>query len=209
MTAMSVEPAQSVWSGSVRNLLRCLRWLVAIGATVLLTSFGVLPAHAEPLGSTEIGPFPDEPEITAWYTEMPPSDFFVPGQDGVWFLSPSGLTCGIWTWGSFGCTGPVPGLPPGESHIAWFNGNRSVHHGWTAAIQFPRGVAHRTLPPRSYVLYATPGSGETMCAVTPQGNTYCGHGEFKFITTPEGTWFRAWNDRNSYICNSYGTCPPG
>jgi hypothetical protein len=184
------------------------RWLTAIGSAIALSLCTAIPGHGDPAPDPSISPFPAVDTITAWYSKLPAEDFFIPNSSGVWFLSPTGLNCGIWTWGSFGCTGDIPGLPSGERHIAWFNGNRSVHHGWTAAMQFPGGQAQRLLPPGSYVNYATPGAGETTCAVTPEGNTYCAHGEFKFLTTPNGTWFKAWNDRDSYICNSYGTCPP-
>lgn len=184
------------------------RWLVSIACAIGLILFGTVAAHADPPDTEGYGPFPDASLMNVYYERMEPDQFFIPGAAGVWFLSPSGLNCGIWAWGGFGCTGDIPGLPAGERHIAWFNGNRSVHHGWTAAIQFPAGQAQRTLPPRSFVTYATPGSGESTCATTPEGNTYCGHGEFKFLVTPQGTWFKAWNDRKSYVCTSYGTCPP-
>lgn len=189
--------------------MQCIsRWLLTIGLVIGLMLSGATPAGAAPPDTDGYGPFPDEALITAWYDRVAPEDLFIPGASGVWFLTPSGLNCGIWTWGSVGCTGDIPGLPPGEHHIAWFNGNRSVHHGLTAAMQFPGGQAQRTLQPRSYVTYATPGAGETTCAVTPEGNTYCGHGMFKFLTTPQGTWFKGWDDRTSYVCNAYGTCPP-
>ncbi len=143
-------------------------------------------------------------DITGWYTPMSPDDFFIPDRPGVWFLTPTGLNCGIWGWGGFGCNGDIPGAPPNDNHIAWFNGNRAVHHGWTAAIQFPPGQAQRVLPPRSYVTYES-----TTCATTPSGETYCAHGEFKFLITPKGTWFKAWDDRRSYVCNAYASCPAG
>ena len=184
------------------------RGLSAIVIAIGLVLCNALPVRADPPDTEGYGPFPDMSLISRWYVGMDAEQFFIPDSAGVWFLTPSGLNCGIWAWGSFGCTGDIPGLPAGERHIAWFNGNRSVHHGWTAAIQFPAGRAQRTLPPRSFVTYATPGAGETTCAVTPEGNAYCGHAEFKFIVTPAGTWFKAWNDRISYICNSYGSCPP-
>lgn len=190
-------------------MTRWCRFVMSMLTTIGIIFFGSVVAHADPLTNVELGPFPDDSLVRTWYTEMQPADYFLADQPGVWFLSPTGLNCGIWAWGSFGCTGDIPGLPPGENHIAWYNGNRAVHHGWTAAIQFPPGRAERQLPPRSFVTYATPGSGETTCAVTPEGDTYCAHGEFKFLTTPAGTWFKGWDDRTSYVCNSYGTCPPG
>lgn len=185
------------------RMLSCCRWLVAIGSAMGLAVGTAIPGRADPVGAPA-SPFPEMSHITAWYTQLAPDEFFLPDHPGVWFLSPSGLNCGIWGWGSFGCTGDIPGAPPGDNHIAWFNGNRAVHHGWTAAIQFPAGQAQRALPPRSYVTYES-----TTCAVTPDNNTYCGHGDFQFLITATGTWFKGWDDRRSYICNSYGSCPPG
>ena len=174
-------------------------WSAAIIAVIGLI-FGVeSPAHAEPA----LTPFPDLDDVTAWYDEREAAEFVLPDRPGVWFLTPTGLNCGIWVWGSFGCTGAIPGLPPGESHIAWFNGNRAVHHGWTAAIQFPDGRAVRMLETRSYVTYES-----TTCAVTPEGDTFCGHGANNFYITNGGTWFKAWNDRRSQVCNAYGSCVP-
>lgn len=182
------------------------RLLVTVVAVLgLLLGSGAPPGHAEPLGNAPpSSPFPDMSVITAYYTRVEPADFYIPDHPGVWFTSPSGLNCGIWFWGSFGCAGEIPGAPPGDNHMAWFNGNRAVHHGWTAAIQFPPGQAQRALPPRSYVKFE-----ESTCAVTPDGETYCAHGEFKLLLTPHGTWLKGWDDRGSYVCNSYGTCPPG
>jgi hypothetical protein len=192
--------------------------LVVFGAIALALNFAI-PSHADPETNDEPAspkgsPFPLESRITTWYNQLPPDEFFISdsppmlgdttGAPYVWFSTSAGLNCGIWFWGGFGCTGDIAGLPPGENHIAWFNGNRSVHHGRTAAMQFPPGQAQRTLPPRSYVTY-----NSTTCATTPDNDTYCGHGEFKFLITKAGTWFKAWDDRMSYVCNSYGTCPPG
>jgi hypothetical protein len=196
------------------TVLKCFRWLVAIGAAFVLAFSTAAAGHADPPADAAVNPFPDIAHIMAWYDPVAPDQFFAPnqqplvgdttGQPYVWFLSPSGLNCGIWFWGGFGCTGDIPGLPPGDRHIGWFNGNRAVHHGWTAAIQFPPGQAERTLPPRSYVTY-----NSTTCAITPDSDTYCAHGEFKFLITPQGTWYKNWDDRRSYVCNSYGSCPPG
>lgn len=170
--------------------------------------FGIAPSgNADPPGGDAPppnSPFPDLDVITAYYTKLNPEEFYLPDRFGVWFLSPTGMNCGIWIWGSFGCSGDIPGAPPGDNHIAWFNGNRAVHHGWTAAMQYPAAQAQRALPPLSYVTFE-----ESTCAVTLEGNTYCAHGPFQLFTTPQGTWFKGWNDRNSYVCNSYGSCPSG
>lgn len=186
-----------------RKAADCGRSLIAIAAAVgLLFSFTAGTGRADPPVDASANPFPKLEEFTAWYTEYQPQDFALPGSPGIWFLTPSGLNCGMWFWGSFGCSGNIPGGPPGGDHIAWFNGNRAVHHGWTAAMQFPPGQAQRPLPPRSYIT-----DNSTTCAVTPEGDTYCGHGEFKLFITAAGTWFKAWDDRQSYVCNAYGSCP--
>lgn len=182
------------------------RWLSAVGCAVGLAFAVVAPGHADDslLGDAPPTPFPDMTVITAYYTQKTPEEFFLPDRPGVWFLSPTGLNCGMWNWGSFGCSGDIPGAPPDDRHIAWFNGNRGVHHGWTAAIQFPPGQAQRALEPLTYVTFE-----QTTCAATLEGNTYCAHGPFGLYMTHERTWYKGWDDRRSYVCNSYGTCPPG
>lgn len=142
------------------------RWLVAIGSAIGLVFSGAIRAHADPPGvAPPPSPFPNSSLINAYYTKIPAEEFYIPDHPGVWFLSPSGLNCAIWTWGSFGCAGAIPGAPPGDNHIAWFNGNRAVHHGWTAAIQYPAGQAQKVLPPLSYVDFE-----QSTCAVTLESN---------------------------------------
>lgn len=179
------------------------RWIMAAGSAIGLVFGAATPGHADPPQQGP-NPFPDTYIIEQYYTQIPPDEFYIPDHQGVWFLAPGGLNCGIWTWGSFGCSGDIPGAPPGDNHIAWFNGNRAVHHGWTAAMQYPAGQAQRTLPPLSFVTFE-----QTTCAVTLDNNTYCRHGDFKLYATSQGTWFKGWDDRNSYVCNAYASCPPG
>jgi hypothetical protein len=178
------------------------RWLVATVSVIGLALGTMPPVHADPPGNPAVSPFPEMKHIAVWYNQLQPDEFFIPDRPDVWFLTPSGLNCGIWHWGSFGCTGDIPGAPPDVHHIAWFNGNRGVHYGWTAAIQFPAGQAQQTLPPRSYVTYES-----TTCATMPDGSTYCEHGDFRFLITQTQTWLKGWDDRRSYVCLSYGTCP--
>jgi hypothetical protein len=179
----------------------CRQWATLVVACGL--AFATMsPAHADPASTAQVSPFPDMSHIAVWYTQLDPEQFFLPDQPGVWFLTPAGQNCGIWNWGSFGCAGDIPGAPPDVHDIAWFNGNRAVHYGWTAAIQFPPGQAQQTLPPRSYVTYES-----TTCATMPDNSTYCGHGDFEFLMNQDHTWLKGWDDRLSFVCLSYGTCP--
>jgi hypothetical protein len=178
------------------------RRLATAAAAVGLAFGTVAPAHADPPSDAPASPFPDMSYIAAWYTQLDPQQFFIPDQPGVWFLTPSGLNCGMWQWGSYGCVGDIPGAPSDVHNIAWFNGNRAVHYGWTAAIQFPPGQALQALPPRSYVTYES-----TTCATMADNSTYCEHGDFRLLMQQTQTWLKGWDDRKSYVCLSYGTCP--
>jgi hypothetical protein len=178
------------------------RQIAAAVAAIGLTFAATALAHADPPSDPPVSPFPEMSHIAVWFTQLDPEQFFIPDQPGVWFLSPSGLNCGIWHWGSFGCAGDIPGAPPDVHDIGWFNGNRAVHYGWTAAIQFPPGQALQTLPPRSYVTYES-----TTCATMPDNGTYCGHGDFQLLMNQASTWLEGWDDKESYVCLSYGTCP--
>lgn len=185
----------------MHHRIRSCRWLAASVSAIGL-AFGTLPAgHADPAGDAPASPFPTVEHIMDWYIRQEPEKFFIPDHPGVWFLSPAGHNCGIWDKGSFGCAGDIPGAPPESNHIAWFNGNRAVHHGWTAAIQFPPGQADQPLPPRSYVTY-----NSTTCAITPNGSTYCEHGAFKFLMTETETWFKGYDEPSTRVCLSYGSC---
>jgi hypothetical protein len=177
-------------------------WLTTALSAIGLTVGTTLPANADPPDTAPVSPFPEMKHIAVWYNQLQPDQFFIPDRPDVWFRSPSGLNCGIWHWGSFGCTGDIGGAPPDVHHIAWFNGNRAVHYGATAAIQFPAGQAQQTLPPRSYVTYES-----TTCATMPDNSTYCEHGDFRFLIAQTQTWLKGWDDRRSYVCLSYGTCP--
>lgn len=180
-----------------------LRGLAAIGFVFALALGGTHVAAADPPppANDPTSPFPDMEIVRSYYTELPPEQFFIPVHYGVWFLTPTGVNCGIWDRGGFGCAGAIPGAPPDVHNIAWFNGNRAVHYGWTAAIQFRQGQAQVPLPPRSYVTF-----NATTCVVTSDGNTYCEHGPFRFLMTPQGTWLKGWDDNVSRTCLSYGSC---
>jgi len=177
------------------------RWATVIGLAAALLFNDAQAARADPPPDAPGSPFPDMSVVRNFYTELPPEQFFIPEHYGVWFLTPTGINCGIWDRGGFGCVGAIPGAPPGVDNVAWFNGNRAVHYGWTAAMQFRPGQAQIPLPPRSFVTY-----NSTTCAVTSDDNTYCEHGAFRLLMTSAGTWLKGWDDATSHFCLSYGSC---
>lgn len=160
-----------------------VRSLISMALPVLVvTTVALAPAYADP-SDTPPTPYPTADLILTNYHRVAPEDYFIPGNYGVYFLSPTGLNCGIWLWGSFGCTGDLPGAPPGVNRIGWFNGEQRVHYDWTVAIQFPNTQAFNVLPPQSYIVW-----NETMCATMTDSSTYCKRGGNRFFITPRGTY---------------------
>lgn len=159
------------------------RWPATIILTIGLALATATPGHSDPANGVSPGPYPGITHVLRYYTQLEPDEFFIADHPGVWFLSPTGLNCGIWFYGDFGCAGDIPGAPPGTNHIAWYDKDRVVHHDWIAAVQFPSGQAVRPLPPQRYVTY-----NGTTCAVTQEDGTYCVRGPFEFLVTPTHTW---------------------
>ncbi|WP_231740348.1 MULTISPECIES: hypothetical protein [unclassified Mycobacterium] len=151
----------------------------AIGLALVTAPTG----HPEP-PAPPTDPYPDGDLIVRSYDSLEPDEFFAAGAaPGVWFLTPSGLNCGIWDRGGFGCAGDIPGAPGGARHIGWFNGNIVVRYDPVVPIQWPPGQAQRTLPPRSYVSW-----NGTMCVTMADSSTYCERGPFRFFITQTHTW---------------------
>ncbi len=168
----------------VQKRIQGWRRLAAVLSTALvLTLFSGPHAKADP-ADTPIAPnpYPKDSLILTAYTRLDPPDYFLPGLYGVYFLSPSGLNCGIWLRGSFGCAGPLPGAA-GADHIGWFNGDTRVHYDWAIAIGFPDAQAQRVLPPRSYLNW-----NETTCVAMADTSIYCYRGMFRFLITPSATY---------------------
>lgn len=161
-------------------------------------TFASAIAVADPTTATpEMNPFPD----IRYYDVLDASDFVLPG--GVWFIGPTGQSCGIWGLGSFGCAGYLPGAPAGVSHIGWIDGDRAVHYDWSVAARFPATQAQRSLPPRSKIMHQG-----TTCAATPDGRTYCERGPLRFVIEPTRTWLSApWMDL-SWIELGPASCTP-
>lgn len=169
---------------------RGLKTAAALALSVVLVNSPT--SHAEPATSAPTPPSPSAapslpyPKADLYllaYNRVDPADYFIPGNYGVYFLTPSGLNCGIWVRGSFGCTGDIPGASPGVTHIAWFNGDTRVHYDWTAGLQYPPVQAVRVLPPQSYVIW-----NEATCVTMADTSTFCKNGGFHFMITPTQTW---------------------
>jgi hypothetical protein len=157
--------------------------MAAAVAAVGLVLASASPAYADPSNDAVANPYPSGDLIFATYDRADPDQFFIPGNYGVFFMTPSGLNCGIWIRGNFGCSGSITGAPPGVNHIGWFNGDTTVHFDLTAAIQFPNVQAQQVLQPRSYVNW-----NETTCVTMADTSTYCMRGTSRFLITDHGTW---------------------
>lgn len=164
-----------------RSARRAALWAALAAVPV---AAGVPPAAADPGAA----PYPQ----LRYFTEVDPAPYALddppgaslPDQAGYWFSTAQGLTCGIWFRGSFGCTGAIPGAPPGIDKIGWITGDTRVHYDWTLAIRYPRapgGVA--AIPPLSFIRVEG-----TSCATTADGSTYCERGPFRFLITSTRTW---------------------
>lgn len=159
------------------------------------------PAAAGPADSPaadpDANPWPD----IRYYDRLDANDFALPG--GVWFLSPTGLTCGIWGRGNFGCSGQIPGAPADVTHIGWINGDRDVHYDWSMAVRFPATQAQQPLPPRSFITHEG-----TTCAATPDSRIYCERGPLKLSVEPTRTWLSApWTDLSWQVLGPTTSAP--
>lgn len=159
------------------------RWFAITMSLISLALAAAPPIHADPIDiPVAPNPYPKDGLVLTSYTRVDPADYFLPGLYGVYFLSPTGLNCGIWLRGSFGCAGVLPGAPPGTDHIGWFNGDTRVHHDWAIAVGFPKVQAQQVLPPRSYVNW-----NETTCVTMADNSTYCYRGVLRFLIGTSAT----------------------
>lgn len=128
---------------------------------------------------------------TRFFDGVDPADFALPGTDGVWFLAPTGHSCGIWGRGSFACSGDIPGAPAGTRALGWITGDRAMHYDWTVAWRMPPAQARVPLPARHVLEHQG-----TTCAVTEDARTYCERGPLRFALTATGSWLTPpWTDR--------------
>jgi hypothetical protein len=166
--------------GTVRRLCHWLAVSACVCGLVIATSPA---AHAEPNGGSPTSPYPSAYLILDYYDKVKYDDYFTSSAGGVWFSTPLGLNCGIWDRGSFGCTGDIPGAPPGTTNIGWITGQIEPRYDWALGLEFPPGRAERDLPPRSYIEY-----NGTRCSTMADTSTYCERGAYRFFVTPTQTW---------------------
>lgn len=88
------------------------RVVVAAGVCAAVSG-AVLAGRAPASADAPKKPYPD----VSRYAKLDFEGFQIDGKPGVWFSSPTGLNCGIWDEGSFGCTEPIPGAPAGTNQI--------------------------------------------------------------------------------------------
>jgi hypothetical protein len=162
-----------------RGLDAFCRGLTVVGVLASVLALPVAPARAEP-AATDPQPNP-YPELR-YFTEIDAGPYALPNQ-GFWFVTATGLNCGIWFRGSFGCTGDIPGAPPDTHQIGWVTGDARAHYDWTMAIRFPPSQGSVPIPPLTFIR-----SEGTTCATTFDTSTYCEHGPFRFLISPTHTW---------------------
>ena len=160
------------------------RFVARLGACAAVSG-AVLAAAGPAAADPPKKPYPD----TSRYSKMDFEGFQIEDKPGVWFSSPTGLDCGIWDDGSFGCTGAIPGSPAGTNQIGWFRGDGAAHFDNTAQPRFSAGQAQRVLPANNYIEYAG-----AKCATAPDNGVYCFTGSpypsngTQFLVNPTGSW---------------------
>ncbi|MDA4109122.1 hypothetical protein [Mycolicibacterium holsaticum] len=112
------------------------------------------------------------PEIDGYQPASDIQNYKVVGKTGVWFTSPLGVRCAIEDDGSYGCSGDLPGAPPGSNEVAWFVGDPFPRIYHAEAPRFSAPSAHMLLTRLTAISYR----GST-CAVTAESTVYCIHGD--------------------------------
>lgn len=160
--------------------------MVGAVAGLAISVGAALPAAADPPKN----PYPD----TSKYAKLDFESFRIADKPGLWFSTPSGLECGIWEDGSFGCTGAIPGAPGGANQVGWFSGDSAAHFDNTGQPRFSSGQAQRVIPANNYIEL-----GSARCATTPESNVYCVRGSSyagnsdQFMVSSSKTWLGAQN----------------
>jgi hypothetical protein len=141
------------------------RLLAGLLAGIAVGVGAAAPAAAVP---TE-RPYPD---ITQFKRVIDLEKFKVIDKEGIWFSTPVGQHCGIADDGSYGCSGDLPGAPPGENEVAWFPGDPSPRLYHTDEPRFDSGTGQSIINMRTYVEFRG-----SRCGVTENSAIYCMHGD--------------------------------
>lgn len=161
----SVALSGRLWAGL------CAGAVIGVGAAA--------PAAAVPAQ----GPYPD----TAGYQRVTNLQIFqVTDRDGIWFTTPVGLYCGIEEDGSYGCSGDLPGAPPGENEVAWFLSDPFPRLYHTDEPRFNSGARQTILIGQTYLEYRG-----SRCAVNRESAVYCIRGDdpnSQLMVTTGMTW---------------------
>ena len=151
------------------------------------TFTGVIVAAVEillaPPASADPQPYPD----ISRYARVDVEDYQMPFNptNKVWFSTPWGLNCGMWDDGSFGCSGDIPGAPPGTTQLAWFSGGSSPKLSTTDRPGFLSGAEQPVLPIGTAIQYHG-----TTCGTLEDTSLYCSrYWESKFLISPTHTRF--------------------
>lgn len=137
-------------------MLRCAALLLVLATG----AFGIPPASAAP----------SYPDTSGYEHDRNLRKFVVVGHDGIWLTTPLGLRCGIEPSGAYGCSGELPGVPPGINEVAWFPGDPYPRLYQTDKPRFDSGRAQTILFMRQYIEYRG-----SRCAVDHEAAIYCIH----------------------------------
>jgi hypothetical protein len=155
------------------------RLLAGLLAGIAVGMGAAAPAAAVP---TE-RPYPD---ITQFKRVVDLEKFKVTDKEGIWFSTPVGQYCGIGDDGSYGCSGDLPGAPPGENEVAWFPGDPFPRLYHTDEPRFSSGSGQSIINLRTYVEYRG-----SRCGVNQNSAIYCMHGDdpnSQIMVTTGMTW---------------------
>lgn len=146
--------------------------LLGVGSCSAATSFAAPTA----------GPYPN---LDGYKTVPNVENYKVVSETGVWFTSSLGVRCAIEDDGSYGCSGELPGAPPGSNEVAWFFGDPFPRIYHAAAPRFSSAGAQMILARHTSISYRG-----SRCAVTLENTVYCIHGDdpnSQIMVTTTGT----------------------
>jgi hypothetical protein len=152
-------------------------------AGVVASTFIGMGVAAPASGTPSAGPYPD---VAKYKPASNIFNYIVVDRDGIWFTTPEGVYCAIEDDGSYGCSGDLPGAPPGESEVAWFVGDPSPRLYHTDEPRFNSGTRQTILVGETYLDYRG-----SRCAVNRESAVYCIHGNdlnSQLMVTTSMTW---------------------